>query len=33
MTLYEIIRKIEATAAKQPAVNMIVENDTFKRNT
>ena len=32
MTLYEIIRRIEATAAKQPAVNMIVENDIFKLN-
>lgn len=32
MTLYEVIRRIEATAAKQPAVNMIVENDIFKLN-
>lgn len=32
MTLFEIIRRIEATAAKQPAVNMIVENDIFKLN-
>lgn len=32
MTLSEVIRIIEITASKQPAVNMIVENDIFRLN-
>ena len=32
MTLSEVIRVIEITASKQPAVNMIVENDIFRLN-
>lgn len=32
MTLYETIRAIEAAAASQPAVQMIVRNDIFRLN-
>ena len=32
MTLQQVIAAIESTAAKQPAVNMIVRNDIFRLN-
>lgn len=32
MTLSEVIRKMEVVASKQPAINMIVENDIFRLN-
>ncbi len=32
MTLFETISRIEQAAAKQPAVNMIVQDDVFKLN-
>lgn len=32
MTLYEVIKTIEAVAGQQPSVNMIVRNDVFRLN-
>lgn len=32
MTLLEVVRTMEAVAANQPSVNMIVQNDVFKLN-